>query len=134
MIENKFRGYSVNMRGWVYGYLLQTPLKSYIVEDCECDADYGDETSLYALTWYEVVPESVGQLVGRKDDLGFEMYTGDVVGLWGGEYFNGCWEFYATETIHDIRDVPLGIFMAEHARIYGNLYRAAKDIGENLDV
>lgn len=133
MIENKFRGQRINDSEWVYGGLVKSVNdRCYIVIYATEDAINTDYD--LAMQFVEVVPKSVGQLIGRKDDQGFEMYTGDVVGLWGGEYYNGCWEFTSTETIHDIRDVPLGIFMAEHARIYGNLYQASKSIGECVDV
>ena len=68
----KFRGKRPNSGKWIYGYLFEDGIYSYILSErfkapeCSC----------------EVIPETVGRLTGYPDKEGSELYSGDVVKEW----------------------------------------------------
>ena len=70
MREIKFRGKSVDTKEWVYGGYYEWGDKSYIIQK-----------DINTAQMIEVIPETVGQYIGVKDNNGEgeEIYEGDVI-------------------------------------------------------
>lgn len=67
MREIKFRGYGKDAKHWIYGSLLDERSAGIVaIQDEDCHV-------------WEVEPESVGQYTGHYDEMGTELYEGDIV-------------------------------------------------------
>jgi hypothetical protein len=122
MREIKFRGINVNTKTWVYGDLLHKDGKVYIgywVKD-----DYSPAGNGYIEC--EVIPETVGQYTGSKErtrEYGEEkeIYFGQIVRCYGGEYWEGFWEHNHKLTVENFSDC-FEIAESEYVEIIGNIH------------
>ena len=77
-----YRGLIKRGTTWIYGWLLEWEDCSFIFpivgEFCHRWMDKGAEGWIVG-SFIEVIPETVGQQIGRKDKSGVEIYAGDKV-------------------------------------------------------
>ncbi|MDW0113798.1 YopX family protein [Sporosarcina saromensis] len=86
----KFRGKCLITGVWKYGDLLQDRGKSAIVTDARI---YGENGAPWVKRIFEVESETVGQFINVTDELGAEVFEGDVLAHEDGE-----WSFIARVT------------------------------------
>lgn len=76
----KYRGISVEPNDeekWKYGYLIEDGKESFIINQViEANEQY-----ITIGSWYPVIPETVSQSTGLFDEIGEELFEGDVI-LW----------------------------------------------------
>lgn len=79
MKDNKFRGIRIDNGEWVYGDLLE-PFEShyYVLDYSKFNYDCFEDIGEFGED-FEVIPETVGQLIGLKDINLKELYEDDYV-------------------------------------------------------
>lgn len=120
MGENIYRGGWIKNGEWIEGYYVFLNNTHYIIEAGSEDwRDNGE--------WFQVVPKSIGQYTGLKDENGEKIFKGDII-------------LYRANNINDVgvvdfADGAFGVrfsngtsamflcFAANHSVVIGNIYR-----------
>lgn len=82
MKEQEFRGKRKDNGNWVYGDLIQlNDGRKFIVNNKfgACFDNKGNFLNTEAPFVCEVIPETIGEYIGREDNLHRKIYTGDIV-------------------------------------------------------
>lgn len=108
--EILFRGKRADNKGWVYGYYSKTDLGVFINQ---YRVDYDDECTY--CEDFEVIPESIGQFIGRLDKYDNKIFEGCRCKLCINDMFNiyeeGIVEFFNDRYILRIDDQLYTNFM-----------------------
>ena len=124
----KFRGKPTKnnisyFEDWVYGLLVISDDKYYILLDILNNIKRDD----YEVYMIEVIPETVGQYTGLKDDNEKEIYEGDIIKC--SFYPDFIFEIKFTELCWYMRKIPI----SEHIKLSEVLYEELEVIGNIYD-
>ena len=103
--EILFRGICKTTKNWIYGYYFKTPLTDEATGSKSEDGWFflaGKERHCISQNGcvYEVDPETVGQLTGRKDKKRKKIFEGDIVKMYAEDCIH-YWDYIGKVTFTD---------------------------------
>jgi hypothetical protein len=124
--EIRFRGKRIDNGEWVHGFYLQNNEKIYIVCECETMSNDGENTDLYAIEWYEVIPETLGESTDIKDQEGNIAFEDDIIENEKGKRWCIRWGINSNGFIAKSNDAHCNVFSSYHltpkTKIVGNIH------------
>ncbi len=122
-MEIKFRGKNEYGK-WVEGDLICYKNGGYSIN--RGFSSYGREAS-EIINRVKVDSNTVGQYIGKSDTNNKEIYVGDIVEVFSGEYYYGTWEYRDKILIKDIRTCLYELENCDKIYVIGNIH-------DNLDL
>lgn len=133
MREILFRGKRKDNGEWVEGNLVNdnnlfnknnaTKMDPYILT---ADGDDYDTWHCldYEFGYCEVIPETVGQYTGLKDKNDKMIFEGDIIETYGGECYQGCWEYKFITILYNMTDYDsiIALYNLGFSEIIGNIH------------
>jgi uncharacterized phage protein (TIGR01671 family) len=124
MDKIKFRGKRIDNGEWVYGYYAEASddevfIITWYGWNITCCMECGENET----ETYQIIPETTGQYIGRKDKNENEIYEGDIVTDGVNNYIvifhEGAWRLRLCRDYNSLHDLyPV----ANHREIIGNIY------------
>lgn len=139
--EIKFRG-KTKTGEWVYGVPLSTRDQAYIIQIIEDSVNIGK----FLFHNIEVIPETVGQFIGKADRKGKGIFQKDIVKLWRGHFtLSGRWidskspeiaevMIENASVIFRVKNKAVPMFSENRNRTYGiETEKCVEVIGNSID-
>jgi len=128
MREIKFRGKSIDTKEWVYGSLVHAYTSSSAYRNIGYHISFITEER-YVET-HEIIPKTVGQLIGLNDKAKEEIYESDIIKVKDARKDEGFGNY---EVLFDWRgagimvdEIHIGLDMLSQVEVIGNMHENPK--------
>lgn len=116
MREILFRGKRVDNNEWIYGYYHKLD-KQDLLDKTYIIPDYA--SAIYS---YEVIPETIGQYTGLKDNNGIKIFEGDILRDYGNEIEEWTVSFEDGGFIGTFDNVCEHLYEISDLEVIGNIH------------
>jgi len=138
MREKLFRAKNIVTDVWVYGYYIKYETRQICAIGDELADDeiihliardgFADWNMPRQLEFVKIKVDTLGQFIGLTDEIGVEIFEGDILGLKGGEHHLGFWEYSETITVKDITKSCYEIGEYENIKVIGNIHNNKSEV------